>query len=57
MNPGKLQDTKAINRNLVAFLHTNSKVAERNQENNTIYNCIKKIPGNKYNQGGERPLV
>lgn len=37
---------------LVAFLHTNNKVTERNLKNNTIDNCMKKnkISRDKLNQ-------
>ena len=43
----------------VTFLYTNNKTnRKRNQEDNSIHNCIKKntIPRNKPNQGSERPI-
>ena len=42
----------------VAFLYTNDELAERNQENNSIHNYIKKdkIPRKKPNKGSERPI-
>ena len=43
----------------VAFLYTNNKLSESKSKKNLIYNCIKmnKIPRNKFNQGGERPIL
>ena len=39
----------------VAFLYSNNELSE-GEENNFIYNCVKKnkIPKNKFNKGGER---
>ena len=58
MNSVKLQDTKLIYRNLL-FSYTLMTIRKRKQENNPIYNCVKKnkIPRNKLNQGGERPII
>ena len=41
----------------VAFLDTNNKLSEKKLKTN-VYNCIRKtkIPSNKFNQGGERPV-
>jgi len=56
MNSVKLQDTKSIYRNQLHFytLIMNSQ----KQINNPIYHYIKKnkVPRNKFNQGGERPV-
>ena len=44
----------------VAFIHTNNKCSGgKKQENNTIYNYIKKnkIPMNKLKQGGEGTVL
>ena len=61
MNSVKLQYTKIIYRNLLDFytLIMKYRKEKRNQENNLIYNRIKenKIPRNKFNQGGERPVL
>ena len=60
MNSVKLQDTKLIHRNLLNLLTVNYQKEKlkkkRNQENNPIYNFIKKdkIPRNKSNQGRKR---
>ena len=32
-----------------AFLYSNNKISERNKENNSVYNCMKNIPRNKFN--------
>ena len=60
MNSVKLQDTKYRK---VSCFHTliltyQNKKQETEQENNPIYNCNKKnkIPKNKFNQRGERPV-
>ena len=54
-NSVKLQDIKSINKNQLCF-NTLIMNYQRNQENDPIYNCIKKnkISINKFNQGGER---
>ena len=43
----------------MTFLYTNNKLSERNKENNPIFYCNKKnkVPGNKFNQGGKRPVL
>ena len=41
MNSVKLQDPKLIHKS-VAFLYTNNNIRKRNEENNSIYTCIKK---------------
>ena len=45
--------------NLAAFLFTNNELSDRNRENYSIYNFTQKnkISGNKFNQGGERPVL
>ena len=46
--------------NCVAFLYSNNELSQREfRKKNPIYHCIKKnkIPGNKLNQGDERPIV
>ena len=42
--------------NSVVFLYTKNKLSKRNEENDPIYNCIKKneIPRNKFNLGDNR---
>ena len=47
--------------NSIVFLYSMNKLSEReirNQENNFIYNCIKRneILRNTFNQGDERPI-
>jgi len=42
----------------VAFVYTNNELSEKNSGNNPIYDHTKrnKIPGNKLNQEGGRPI-
>ena len=65
MNLAKLQDTKSIYKNQLYFYtlisnYQKEKLRKHSQkkkkENTPIYNCIKKnkMPGNEFNQGGER---
>ena len=52
----KLQDKKIYLQKSTAFLYINQDLSKKgNQENNPIYNGIKKnkIHGNTFNQGGE----
>ena len=43
----------------IVFLYTKEKktIRKGNQENNLIYNHIKKIPRSEYNKGGKRPIL
>ena len=49
-----------IIQNCVVFLYSNNELSQREfKKKNPIYNCIKKnkLPGNKLNQGDERPTL
>ena len=52
----KVAGNKITMQKCVAFLYTNNELSEKN---NPIHNCIKKnkIPRNKSNQGGKRPVL
>lgn len=44
-------------RECVALVYTNNELLKRNKKKiKLIYYCIKKIPKNESNQGGERPV-
>ena len=56
MNSVKLQDTKSIHKNQLGFC---TAIANCQKDiKSTIYNCIRKnkIPRNKFNQEGEKPV-
>lgn len=61
MNSVKLQDIRPIYRNLIFSLYTDNEPLERGSKNKKILFKIapkkNKIPRNKFNQGGERPIV
>ena len=49
---------KIITQKSIVFLYTNNELSEREIRNNLIYSCNnkKKVPRNKFNQGGKRPV-
>ena len=53
----KVAEYKINTQKSVVFLYTNN-FQKKKLKNNPIYNCIKKkkIPENKFNQGGERAV-
>ena len=59
MNLAKQWETKTIFRSGKHFVHEQRNIRNRNEEKNSIYyrNKKNKVPRNKPNQGGKRPVL
>ena len=57
---GKVAGYKVNTQKLMAFLYTNNELSEREIKKTipfTIVTTEKKVPRNKFNQGGKRPVL